>query len=74
MIVDQLTKLAHFIPIRTGCSLEKLAELYVSKIVRVHGVPLSIFSYQDPWFTFRFCSKLDEALGFRLHFSTIVHP
>ncbi|KAA3483938.1 Retrotransposon protein, Ty3-gypsy subclass [Gossypium australe] len=59
----KLTKLAHFIPIRTDFLLEKLVELYVTEIVRLHGVPLSIISYRDTRFTLRFWGKLYEALG-----------
>ena len=42
MIVDRLTKAAHFLPINVEDSLEKLAQLYVDEIVRLHGVPVSI--------------------------------
>ncbi|KAL0411358.1 UNVERIFIED_CONTAM: Transposon Ty3-G Gag-Pol polyprotein [Sesamum latifolium] len=54
VIVDRLTKSAHFLPIRQGDSLDKLAELYVAEIVRLHGVPVSIVSDRDPRFTSRF--------------------
>lgn len=54
VIVDRLTKSAHFIPICTDYSLDKLAELYVSLIVRLHGVPISIISNRDSRFTSRF--------------------
>ncbi|KAG8491234.1 hypothetical protein CXB51_014388 [Gossypium anomalum] len=74
VIVDCLTKSTHFIPIQTDYSLEKLAELYVTEIVRLHGVPLSIISDRDPRFTSRFWGKLHEALGTRLHFNTSFHP
>ncbi|KAG8499058.1 hypothetical protein CXB51_005458 [Gossypium anomalum] len=74
VVVDRLTKLAHFIPIRSDYSLDKLAELYISDIVRLHGVPLSIVSDRDPRFTLRFWKKLQDALGTKLHFSTTFHP
>ena len=74
VVVDRLTKSAHFIPVRTDYSLDKLAELYVSQIVRLHGVPISIVSDRDPRFTSRFWKKLQEALGTKLHFSTVFHP
>ncbi|KAL0434126.1 UNVERIFIED_CONTAM: hypothetical protein Slati_2746900 [Sesamum latifolium] len=48
LIVDRLTKSAHFLPIRQGDSLDKLAELYVAEIMRLHGVPVSIVSDRDP--------------------------
>ena len=74
VIVDRLTKSAHFIPVRTDFSLDKLAELYVSQIVWLHGVPISIVSDRDPRFTSRFWKKLQEALGTKMHFSTAFHP
>lgn len=46
--VDRLTKIAHFLPIRTTNSTSKLARLYVDEIVHLHGVPSSIVSDRDP--------------------------
>ena len=54
MIVDRLTKSAHFIPVGIDFSMDRLAELYVDEIVRLHGVSLSIVSDRDPIFTSRF--------------------
>ena len=54
VIVDRLTKSAHFIPVKIEYSMDRLAELYVEEIVRLHGVPLSIVSDRDPRFTSRF--------------------
>ena len=51
VIVDRLTKSAHFLPVRTDYSLDKLVELYIEEIVRLHGIPVSIISYRDPRFT-----------------------
>ena len=51
VIVDRLTKLAHFLPIRNNFSLDRLAELYINEIVKLHGVPVSIVSDRDPRFT-----------------------
>ncbi|WRX22760.1 Reverse transcriptase domain - like 10 [Theobroma cacao] len=55
-------------------SIEKLAQLYIDEIVRLHGVPVSIVSDRDPRFTSRFWSKFQEALGTKLKFSTGFHP
>ena len=63
VIMDRLTKSAHFIPVRTNFSLQRLAKLYVAEIVRLHGVPVSIISDRDPRFTSRFWKNLHEALG-----------
>ena len=73
VIVDRLTKSAHFLPINVEDSLEKLAQLYVDEIVRLHGVLVSIMSDRDPSFTSRFWPSLQAALGTRLHFSTAFH-
>ena len=74
VIVDRLTKSTHFLPVIVEDSLEKLAQLYVDEIVRLHGVPISIVSDGDPRFTSRFWPSLQAALGTRLHFSTTFHP
>ena len=73
VIVDRLTKSAHFIPVRIDYSMDRLAELYVDEIVRLHGVPLSIVSDRDPRFTSRFWKELQLALGTKLNFSTAFH-
>ncbi|KAL0344331.1 UNVERIFIED_CONTAM: Transposon Ty3-G Gag-Pol polyprotein [Sesamum angustifolium] len=74
VVVDRLTKFAHFLPIRQNDSLDKLAELYVSKMVRLHGIPASIVSDRDPQFTSHFWGSLQRTLGTKLHFSTAFHP
>ena len=48
VIVDRLTKSAHFIPVLIDYSMDRLVELYVDEIVRLHGVLLSIVSNRDP--------------------------
>ena len=74
VIVDRLTKTTHFLPVRTDYSLDKLENLYIKEIFRLHGIPISIISYRDPRFTSRFWGKLQEALSTRLNFSTVFHP
>ncbi|KAK8538929.1 hypothetical protein V6N12_034633 [Hibiscus sabdariffa] len=74
VIVDRLTKSAHFIPVRTNYPVDKLVKLYISEIVRLHGVPLSIISDRDPKLTSRFWQALQDALGTSLNFSTAFHP
>ena len=73
-MIEQLTKSAHFLPVRTDYSLDKLAELYIKEIVRLHEILVSIISERDPRFTLRFWGKFHEALGTRLNFSTAFHP
>ena len=74
VIVDRLTKFAHFLPVSNDDLLDKLAQLYVEEIVRLHGVPILIVLDRDPKFTSRFWSSLLDAMGTRLHFSTTFHP
>ena len=69
VIVDRLTKSAHFIPINIIFSLEKLTTLYISEVVRLHGVPSSIVSDRDPRFTSRFWESLNRVLGTKLRLS-----
>ena len=73
VIVDRLTKSIHFFPIRLDYSLDRLAELYVSEIVRLHGIPLSIVSNHDPRFMSRFWKELQSTLGTQLNFRTAFH-
>ena len=59
---------------RTDYSLDKLVELYIKEIVRLHEIPILIISDRDPRFTSRFWENLQEALGTQLNFSTAFHP
>ena len=74
VIVDRLTKSAHFLLVSNDDLLDKLAQLYVDEIVRLHGVPISVVSDRDPRLTSRFLSSLQDAMGTRLHFSPAFHP
>ncbi|CAL2265878.1 unnamed protein product [Prunus armeniaca] len=74
VIVDRLTKSAHFLPIKETYSLSRLAKLFVDEIVRLHGAPVSIVSDRDARFTSHFWKCLNEAMGTNLHFSTAFHP
>ncbi|GJW40079.1 putative reverse transcriptase domain-containing protein [Tanacetum coccineum] len=74
VIVDRLTKSAHFLPMREDYKMERLARLYLNKIVARHGVPISIISDRDSRFTSRFWQSMQEALGTRLDMSTAYHP
>ncbi|GJY72633.1 reverse transcriptase domain-containing protein [Tanacetum coccineum] len=74
VIVDRLTKSAHFIPTRETDSMETLTRLYIKEIVSRHGVPISIISDRDSHFTSRFWQSLQNALGTQLDMSTAYHP
>ncbi len=74
VIVDRLTKAAHFLPMNLTDSLDKLAQLYIREIVRLHGIPDDIVSDRDPRFVSRFWKSLHQALGTKLKFSSAYHP
>ncbi|RVW61725.1 Transposon Ty3-I Gag-Pol polyprotein [Vitis vinifera] len=74
VIVDRLTKSAHFLAMKTTDSMNSLAKLYIQEIVRLHGIPVSIVSDRDPKFTSQFWQSLQRALGTQLNFSTAFHP
>jgi hypothetical protein len=74
VIVDRLTKVAHFIPVKTTYSGAKLVELYMARIVCLHGVPKKIVSDRGSQFTSRYWKKLHESLDTRLNFSSAYHP
>jgi transposase InsO family protein len=74
VIVDRLTKVAHFIPVNTTYSEAQLAELYMSRIACLHGVPKKIVSDRGTQFTSRFWERLHETLDTQLHFSSAYHP
>ncbi|GJW39943.1 putative reverse transcriptase domain-containing protein [Tanacetum coccineum] len=74
VIVDRLTKSAHFLAVSEDYKTEKLARLYINGIIARHGVPGSIISDRDSYFTSRFWKSLQKALGTRLDLSITYHP
>ena len=74
VIVDRLTKSAHFLPVSLKNSVEALGKLYVKEIVKLHGVPVSIVSDRDARFTSKFWSGFQKAMGTTLDMSTAFHP
>ncbi|WVZ73569.1 LOW QUALITY PROTEIN: hypothetical protein U9M48_021858, partial [Paspalum notatum var. saurae] len=74
VVVDRLIKVAHFIPVKTTYSGAKLAELYMSRIVCLHGVPKKIVSDRGTRFTSHFWKRLHESMGTKLNFSSAYHP
>nr|GFC12560.1 retrotransposon protein, putative, Ty3-gypsy subclass [Tanacetum cinerariifolium] len=74
VIVDRLTKAAHFLPIRKDYPVSRLAEIFQQEIVRLHSTPSAIVSDRDPRFTSCFWKGLQKAWGIRLKFSTAFHP
>jgi hypothetical protein len=74
VIMDRLTKVAHFIPVKMTYSRAMLAELYMSQIVCPHRVPKKIVSDRGSQFTFKFWEKLHESMDTKLNFSLAYQP
>ena len=63
VVVDRLTKSAHFLPVHTSYTAEDYARLYIRELVRLHGVPLSIISDRGTQFTLQFWKAFQKGLG-----------
>jgi hypothetical protein len=74
VVVDTLMKSAHFIPVRMTYQAPNLARVFISEIVRLHGMPKRIISDRGSMFTGQFWTSFQEALGTQLNFSTAYHP
>ncbi|WVZ97437.1 hypothetical protein U9M48_042976 [Paspalum notatum var. saurae] len=74
VIIDRFTKSAHFIPVKTTYRAKQYAELYISRVVSLHGVPLTITSDRGSLFLSRFWEQLQTALGTNLIHSSAYHP
>ena len=74
VIVDQITKSAHFLAVGMTFTLEEFCRLYNREIVRLHGVPVSIISDMDPRFTTHFWKSFQKAVGTQLIIRTAFHP
>src|SRR4051812_4329566 len=73
-VIDRLSKVAHFLPIRESITASQLADLYVSRVVSLHGVPLEINSDHGSLFTSIFWQRFQNDMGTHLSFSTTFHP
>ncbi|GJV34185.1 reverse transcriptase domain-containing protein [Tanacetum coccineum] len=74
VILDRLTKSAHFLPMREKDPMDKLTRLYLKEVVTRHGIPVSIIWDRDGRFTSNFWRAFQKALGTRLDMSTAYHP
>nr|GEW20179.1 putative reverse transcriptase domain-containing protein [Tanacetum cinerariifolium] len=74
VIVDRLTKSAYFLPIRENDPLDKLAKLYLNRIVARHEIPVSIICNRDGRFTSNFWRSFQKALGTDISMSAAYHP
>ena len=68
--MDRLTKSAHFLPIKETYKLDKLADIYIREIVKLHGIPTSIVSNMDPRFISKFYKVFQQPFRPKLSFST----
>ena len=74
VIMDRLTKSAHFLAVWMTFTLEEFYRVYIREIVRLYGVPPSIILDRDPRFMAHFWKSFQRAMGTQLIMSTILHP
>jgi hypothetical protein len=74
VIVDRLSKSAHFIPVNIKYRVKMYAEIYTAPVLYLHGVPKTIISDRGSWFVARFWEKLHTSLGTHLLHSSTCHP
>lgn len=73
IVVDRLSKMAHFVPTHATATAEDVARLFFNNVFRLHGLPRSIVSDRDSRFTSRFWSALLRSLNTQLELSTAFH-
>jgi hypothetical protein len=74
VIVDRLTKIAHFLPVKTNHPVAVYAQLYIARILSLHGIPKMIVSDRGPQFVSMFWNELHKSLGTKLLHSSAYHP
>jgi hypothetical protein len=74
VVVDQLSKVAHFLLVKETITASQLAELYISRIVSLHGIPKEISSDRGGLFTSMFWESFQEAMGTHITWSSAYHP
>jgi hypothetical protein len=74
VIVDRLTKSAHFIPVNTNYNVQKYAEIYIARVLCLHGVLKMIIFDRGSQFVVRFWEQLHASLGTHLIHSSAYHP
>ena len=74
VVICRLTSLVHLIPTNTSAKATDITWLFLKDIVRIHGLPETIVSNQDPKFMSKFWCKLHHLMGVKLLMSTAYHP
>src|SRR3990170_2605367 len=74
VVVDQLSKVAHFLPVKETITASQLAELYISRIVSLHGILKEISSDRGGLFTSKFWESFQQAMGTHITWSSAYHP
>ncbi|WVZ17565.1 hypothetical protein V8G54_010547 [Vigna mungo] len=74
VIVDRLSKYAHFQPLKADYTSTQVADLFCNTVVGLHGMPKSIVSDRDKTFTSKFWQQLFKLQGTTLAMSTAYHP
>jgi IS30 family transposase len=74
VVVDRLTKYAHFLPLHHPYTVASVSKVFIDHVVKLHGVPSSIISDRDKIFTSAFWKELIKAMGTKLHYSMAYHP
>ena len=74
VVVDKLSKFAHFIPMKSTYNAVNVTEIFLKEIFRLHGVPKMVISDRDVKFTSNFWKSLFAGLKTNINFSTSYHP
>jgi transposase InsO family protein len=74
VIIDRLTKIAYFLPVKAYHPIAIYAQLYIARILSLHGVPKTIVSDRGPQFVAKFWEALHTSLGTKLLHSSAYHP
>ena len=70
VVVDKLTKVVHFIPVKSMHKTDDIAKIFMKEIFKLHGFPKAIISDRDTKFTSNFSKTMFAYLGTKLNFST----
>jgi transposase InsO family protein len=74
VIIDRLTKIVHFLPVKVKYTVATYVELYIARILSLHGVPKTIVLDRGPQFVSKFWEELHKSLGTKLLHSSAYHP